>query len=40
MVKEVLVYPNKVLREKSKDIISFDASLHTLLDDMYDTMVS
>lgn len=40
MVKEILVYPNKVLREKSKDVTSFDPSLHTLLDDMYDTMVS
>lgn len=40
MVKEILVYPNKILREKSKDITSFDKSLHSLLDDMYDTMVS
>lgn len=40
MVKEILVYPNKALREKSKDVTSFDPSLHALLDDMYDTMVS
>lgn len=40
MVKEILVYPNKTLREKSKDVTSFDTSLHSLLDDMYDTMVS
>ena len=40
MVKEILVYPNKILREKSKDVTSFDPSLHMLLDDMYDTMVS
>lgn len=40
MVKEILVYPNKILREKSKDVTSFDKSLHSLLDDMYDTMVS
>jgi len=40
MVREILVYPNKILREKSKDVTSFDKSLHMLLDDMYDTMVS
>ncbi len=39
MIREVLVYPNKVLREVSKDVTSFDASLHNLLTDMYDTMV-
>ena len=39
MIREVLVYPNKVLREVSKDVTSFDASLHSLLTDMYDTMV-
>lgn len=40
MIREILVYPNKVLREKSKDVSAFDASLHQLLDDMYDTMLS
>lgn len=39
MVREVLVYPNKILKKKSKDVEKFDDELHTLLDDMYDTMV-
>lgn len=39
MNREVLVYPNKLLRETSKDVMHFDAHLHTLLQDMYDTMV-
>lgn len=39
MIQEVLVYPNKILREVSKDVTSFDSSLHTLLENMYDTMV-
>jgi len=40
MILNVLVYPNKLLREKSKEVIAFDFSLHNLLDDMYETMVS
>ena len=39
MVREILVYPNKKLREVSKKVTIFDASLHALLDDMYDTMI-
>ncbi len=39
MIQEVLVYPNKILREISKEVVTFDKTLHTLLDDMYDTMV-
>ncbi len=39
MIREVLVYPNKLLRETSKDVTYFDAHLHTLLQDMYDTMI-
>jgi len=39
MILDVLVYPNKLLRESSKDVVHFDAQLHALLDDMYDTMV-
>lgn len=38
MIQEILVYPDKRLREPSLDVVHFDASLHTLLDDMYDTM--
>lgn len=40
MIHEILVYPNKILRETSKDVIHFDATLHELLDDMYETMIT
>ncbi len=39
MVREVITYPNKLLRTKSKDVKLFNEELHTLLDDMYETMV-
>jgi len=39
MVREIIVYPNKILKEKSKEVESFDEELHTLLDDMYETMI-
>lgn len=39
MIREILVYPNKVLREISKDVTSFTEELHTLLRDMHETMV-
>ena len=39
MIQEILVYPNPVLRQKSKDVESFDSALHTLLDDMNETMM-
>ncbi|BDB66260.1 peptide deformylase [Helicobacter cinaedi] len=32
-------YPNPILRQKSTKVESFDESLHTLLDDMYETMI-
>ena len=38
MVREVITYPNPILRKKSKDVEVFDKKLHTLLDDMNDTM--
>lgn len=37
---EILRYPDKRLREKSKRVESFDLSLHTLLDEMYLTMMA
>ncbi|WP_331774998.1 peptide deformylase [Sulfurospirillum sp. 1612] len=40
MIREILVYPDKRLRLKSKDVTAFDAQLHTLLDDMYETMIA
>jgi peptide deformylase len=39
MIREVITYPNKLLRLKSKDVEQFDNELHTLLDDMYETMM-
>lgn len=39
MIREVLVYPNKILKKKSKNVTAFDQELHTLLDDMYETML-
>lgn len=40
MVREVITYPNKLLRLKSKDVEKFDNELYTLLDDMYETMIA
>ncbi len=40
MIREVITYPNKLLRKKSKDVTKFDSELHTLLDDMYETMIA
>lgn len=40
MVREVITYPHKLLRVKSEDVVKFDEELHTLLDDMYETMVN
>ncbi len=40
MIKEILTYPNPILRKKSKKVEVFDEKLHTLLDDMNETMIS
>jgi peptide deformylase len=40
MVRDIVIYPDKRLKQISKEITSFDESLHKLLDDMYDTMIS
>ncbi len=40
MIKDIITYPNKILRTKSKDVEKFDTELHTLLDDMYETMIA
>jgi peptide deformylase len=40
MQREIVTYPNKILKQKSEDIENFDENLHILLDDMYETMVS
>lgn len=36
----IVEYPDKKLREKSKEVISFDAKLHQLLDAMYPIMMN
>lgn len=38
MIREIVVYPDKRLKLISKEVESFDETLHELLDDMYDTM--
>ena len=38
MVREIVVYPDKRLKMVSKEVTEFNEELHTLLDDMYDTM--
>jgi len=38
MVRDIVVYPDKRLKLISKEVESFDSKLHTLLDDMYDSM--
>ena len=40
MVKEIVIYPDKRLKLISKEVTAFDSELHSLLDDMYDTMIS
>lgn len=40
MIKDVITYPNPILRKKSLNVVKFDLELHTLLDDMYETMLS
>lgn len=39
MLRELITYPNKRLFLKSKKVELFDENLHSLLDDMYETMV-
>ncbi len=38
MIREIVIYPDKRLKKISREVESFDASLHELLDDMYETM--
>ena len=40
MIRDIVVYPDKRLKEVSKPVEKFDEELHKLLDDMYDTMVA
>ncbi len=36
----IVTYPDKRLKIVSKDVTTFDAKLHTFLDDMYETMIN
>jgi peptide deformylase len=40
MIREIIVYPDKRLKEISKPVERFDEELHALLDDMYETMIA
>ena len=40
MIREVLTYPDPVLKKVSRDVTVFDQELHELLDDMCDTMLA
>ena len=40
MIQTVITYPDKRLKDVSKPIETFDSKLHTLLDDMYETMMA
>ncbi len=40
MIREIITYPNRLLKVKSKKVEHFNQDIHALLDDMYETMVS
>ncbi len=40
MIREIVIYPDKRLKEISQPVENFDEGLHTLLDDMYETMIA
>jgi len=40
MVLDIVTYPNKILKQISKPVERFDKELHTLLDNMYETMIA
>lgn len=40
MILNVITYPDKRLKSVSKEIKNFDQALHSLLDDMYETMIA
>lgn len=39
MILDILTYPDKRLKQKSRDITEFDTKLHALLDSMNETMI-
>jgi peptide deformylase len=40
MLLPIITYPNKILKSLSKNVERFDDDLHTLLENMYETMMS
>ncbi len=40
MIRQIVIYPDPRLRKVSQDVHNFDQKLHTLLDDMYETMIA
>ncbi len=40
MIYDIVIYPDKRLKLISEEITAFDDELHTLLDDMYETMIA
>ena len=40
MIHDILIYPDPRLHQVSQEVTEFGESLHTLLDDMYETMIA
>ena len=40
MVQDIVIYPDKRLKQLSYEVTEFNEELHELLEDMYDTMLS
>jgi len=38
MIREIITYPNRILKQQSVDVVDFDDSLIELLEDMFETM--
>ncbi|NLF36810.1 MAG: peptide deformylase, partial [Clostridiaceae bacterium] len=39
-IRKIRTEGDDILRKRSREVTSFDDRLHTLLDDMYETMVA
>ncbi|MDD5716946.1 MAG: peptide deformylase [Sulfuricurvum sp.] len=40
MLLPIITYPDKQLKVRSRDVVDFDPTLHTFLDDMFETMLA
>ena len=40
MIRPIVVYPDKRLKQRSRPVTAFDETLHTLLDDLNETMIA